>query len=148
MSEETTESTSTGGDGGSKKDVAAAIKDMGAAEKLVALGAAAFLLSFLVKSEYTWKSLFKFGSSVHIFAWWWTLGFLGSVGALVLIITKMMGVKLVDAKLAGRLVIICASAPAVGWAIDSISQNFWVLLMMLSTAVLGFAAWRMVASKD
>ena len=136
MSEETTETTS--GDG-EKRDVGAAIKNMDSAEKMLAVGAASFLLAFIVNSA--WGSLFDYQG------WWMTLGFLGSIGALTLVITKLMGVKLVDAKLGAKLLLLCAAAPAVGWVIDSL-KNFWMFLMMISTAVLAFAATRLIAKKD
>lgn len=145
MTEESSESTGSSTPA-EKKDLVAGFKNMGATEKLVAVGAAGFLLAFLVKSEVTWKSLFKFGNE-YIQAWWMTLGFLGAIGVLVLIVTRLMGVKLVDAKLWPKLVLVCAAAPAVGWVIDSL-QNFWLFLMMVSTAVLAFGASKLIASKD
>lgn len=141
MSEETTESSSSA----PKKDVGAAIKGMGAADKLIAIGAAAFMLAFLVEGP--WKSLFKFGSAIYGNAWFMTLGFLGSIGVLVLIVTKLLDVKLMDAKLAAKLLIICAAAPALGWVIDSL-KNFWYFLAMISVAVMAFGATRLVATKD
>lgn len=135
MSEETTETTS--GDG-EKRDVGAAIKNMGSAEKMLALGAAGFLLAFIVNRA--WSSLFDQG-------WFMTLGFLGSIGVLVFVVTKLLEIKLVDEKLRGKLLILCGAAPAVGWIIDSL-KNFWLFLMIVSIAVMAFAATRLIAKKD
>ncbi len=142
MSEETNEDS---GGGGEKKDVVAGMKAMGRAEQLVALGAASFLLAFLFRGG-SWKHLFQFGRYSYE-GWTYTLGFLGSLCVLVLVITKLLGVKLVNAKLAAKLLVVCAAAPAVGWIIDSL-KDFWRFLAIVSVAVMAFAATRLIASKD
>ncbi len=143
MSEESTESS--GGGSSEKADLVAGMKAMGRAEQLVALGAAAFLLAFLFRGG-MWKHLFQFGRHSYE-GWTYTLGFLGSLCVLVLVITKLLGVKLVNAKLAAKLLVVCAAAPAVGWIIDSL-KDFWRFLAIVSIAVMAFAASRLVAKKD
>ena len=138
MSEETTETTSDGG--GEKKDLVAGFKEMGKAEKLVAMGAAGFVLAFVVGKS--WSSLFRFS-----LGWAPTLGFIGAVAVLVLVISRLLGIKLVDAKLGAKLLVLAAVLPALGWVIDTL-QNFWYFLALVSMAVMAFGALRLVAPKD
>ena len=137
MNEESAESS---GPPAEKKDVVAGFKEMGKAEKLVAVGAAGFVLAFVVGNS--WKLLFRFSEG-----WAPTLGFVGALGVLVLVITRLLGIKLVDAKLGAKLLVLAAVLPALGWVIDEL-RNFWYFLALVSMAVMAFGASKLIAPKD
>ena len=90
-----------------KKDVAAEIKQMPAAEKLLGLAAVVVLLSFIFAGKWSW--LFKI-------LWFPTCAFLGSIGAIALIATELFGVKLMDAKMRLYVLIGVSMLPVVAVA--------------------------------
>ena len=139
MSEESTESSSPPAE---KKNLVAGFKEMGLAEKLVAMGAAGYVLAFVFGGGNSWKLLFRFSQG-----WATTLGFVGALGVLVLIITRLLGIKLVNAKLGAKLLVLAAVLPAIGWVIDEL-QNFWYFLGLVSMALMAFGASKLIGPKD
>ncbi len=131
-----TPETPTTDSGGPQKDIGKAIAGMQMAEKILGASALLYLLGFIIDRPSHWRVLFRFGSYGR--PWMFTLGFVGAVGALVLIGTKLFGVKLVDAKLYIKLLILCAILPAVGLLIDSLS-DFWGFAILLSTIAMAYA---------
>jgi hypothetical protein len=127
--ESTPESTS----GAPKKDVAAEIKKMPAAEKLLGLAAVVVLLSFIIDGP--WNALFKY-------RWFPTCSFLGSVGVIALISVELFGVKLMDAKMRIYLLIVLAMLPAVGFVVDMLKNNFWQAVMLAGGIAMGVAGAR------
>ena len=128
-----TENPGTGAQ--AKVDVAGEFKKQPFVDKLLLVAAAAYLLSFIVANR--GKARSKCGSSEYL-PWEHTLGFVGSIIVLALVVTKLFGVKLVDAKLHVRLLVVGAVMPAVGLAIDALSE-FWSFLMLLCILVMAYA---------
>ena len=118
---------------GPKKDVAAEIKNMPAAEKLLGLAAVIVLLSFIFLSA--WSALFKYG-------WFPTCSFLGSVGVIALIALELFGVKVMDAKMRLYLLIALAMLPAIGFIVDLLQSSFWRALMLAGGIAMGVAGAR------
>lgn len=116
-----------------KKDVAAEIKKMPAAEKLLGLAAVVVLLSFIFLGP--WSALFKYG-------WFYTCAFLGSVGVIALIATGLFGVKLMDAKMRLYLLIVLAMLPALGFVVDMLKGSFWRAVMLAGGIAMGVAGAR------
>jgi len=129
--------TGGGGSGGSKTDVVAAVKGMHFLEKLLLVSAVVYLLAFIFDNR--WRTLFKFGTRYYQ-PWMFTFGFIGSLGALALIGTKLFGVKLVDDKLFTKLLILCAVLPALGLVIQLLTGGtFWYVVMLLVTVAMAYA---------
>jgi hypothetical protein len=116
-----------------KKDVAAEIKQMPAAEKLLGLAAVVVLLSFIFLGP--WHALFKYG-------WFYTCAFLGSVGAIVLIATELFGIRLMNAKTRIYVLIGLAMLPALGFVVDLLQSSFWRALMLAGGIAMGVAGAR------
>lgn len=124
---------STGG--GVNRDVVGEFRRQPLTEKILAVGAAAFLLAFVIDNR--WKTLFQFGTEYYQ-PWMHTLAFLGSIVVLVLVVTKLMGIRLVDPKLYNRLLVAAAVLPAVGLVADQIRQ-FWGFVMLASIVLMAYA---------
>jgi hypothetical protein len=127
------ESTPESTPGAPKKDVAAEIKKMPAAEKLLGLAAIVVLASFIFLNS--WGALFKYG-------WFPTCSFLGSVGVIALIGVELFGVKLMDAKMRIYVLIVLAMLPALGYVVDQLQRSFWYALMLAGGIAMGVAGAR------
>ena len=121
-----TESTSTST--APKQDPVAEFKKMPVAEKILGAAAAATLLGFIIVGNW---DLFKY-------RWFPTCAFLGSVGALALIITNAFGIKLLEARLRTYVLIGLAILPAVGFVVDAL-RDFWQAVMLAGAVMMGFA---------
>ncbi len=126
---------------GGKRDVAAVaaeFKKQPLAEKIVGVAALAFLLAFTFDNR--WSALFKFGGPFSNFVqpWMHTLGFIGAIGVLFLVITRLFGVRLLPDKLHGRLLVLAAVMPALGMLIDEL-KNFWGFVMLAGLVLMAYA---------
>jgi len=126
-----------------KVDVAAEFKKQPMVDKLLLVAAAVYLLAFIVENR--WKALFKFGSQYYR-PWEHTLGFVGALVVLALVVTKLLGVKLVDAKLHVKLLVLAAVLPAVGLAIEFL-REFWQFLMLVAILTMAYAGAK-ISTRD
>ncbi len=133
MTEESNDTTSAS----EKKDLIAGLKGMPKAEKWLAAAAATCLLAFVFDSR--WNRLFS--GKVYSEPWMHTLAFLGSIGLLTLIITRLLGIKVVSNALHPKLVVLCGVLPALGLIIDQLRQRrTWGVLLLASIFVMAYAA--------
>ena len=118
---------------------------MPAAEKLLAAGAAGVLFAFIADNR--WKALFKFSSAFYQ-GWMHTLAFFGSIIVLALIITKLLGIKVVDAALHPKLVVLFGVLPALGFVIDELRRlKFMGVVFLAGIVVMAYAAAK-ITSRD
>jgi hypothetical protein len=119
----------SGAESGVKRDVVGEFKRQPMAEKILAVAAAAFLLAFIFDGT-GWSILFK--------SWKATLAFFGCIGVLVLVVTSLLGIRLVAPKLYNWLLVIAAVLPALGLALDAL-RNFWYFVMLASILLMAYA---------
>lgn len=127
--------TETPGGSQPKVDVAGEFRKQPPVDKLLLVAAALYLLAFIVENR--WKTLFQFGRAYYR-PWEHTLGFVGALAVLVLVVTKLFGIKLVDAALRGKLLVLAAVLPAVGLAIEFL-REFWQFLMLVAVLTMAYA---------
>lgn len=118
-----------------KRDVVGDFRRQPLAEKILAIGAAAFLIAFVIENQ--WKTLFQFGSEYYQ-PWMHTLAFVGSIAVLALVVTKLLGIRLVDPKLYNRLLVGSALLPAAGLLFDEL-REFWGFVMLASIVLMAYA---------
>ncbi len=129
-------STPSGGTSAAK--AAADFKAMPMAEKIVAVAALLGLAGFL----------FGHGFSVLFKAWHATGLFLGTLGVLVLIGTKLFGVVLLAGGMHTKVVVLLALLPAVGMVIDAMNLSVWFFLMLIATFVMAYAAAKITSRES
>ena len=118
--------------GAPKRDIVAEFRKNPLAEKILAAAALAVLIAFIVNNS--WNLLFKFNVQ-----WFPTFAFLGSVLVLVLVGLDVFGVRVMDAKMRVRVLVLLAILPALGFVIDAL-KNFWFAVMLAGAFAMALAA--------
>jgi len=134
---ETAQPSSSGG-GASAAKAAADFKAMPMFEKILAVAALVALVSFLFGVGFSW--LFK--------SWHATGLFLGSVGVLGLIGTKLFGVVLLAGATHTFVLVLFALLPAVGLVIDTLSGTVWGFLALVATLAMAYAAAKITSREQ
>lgn len=128
---ETTPGTSAPG-GDAMRGAADAFKRMPTAEKILAASAALGLIAFFVGPEYgaPFDDLFE--------AWEPTGLFFGSALVVVLIATRLFGLKLVSDSLYTKLLVLLAIFPALGLVLDSL-RHMGRFLQLAALVLMAYA---------
>ena len=116
-----------------RRDVVAGFKELQTAEKVLAAAAVASLLAFVLLSE--WGQLFEFEGK----GWFFTLGFVGALGVVVVTALGLFGLKPLDTSLRTVLLITFGVLPAIGFVLYSLGE-FWWSTMLAGAVVMGYAA--------
>lgn len=125
------------GNDASKRDILAEFQKNPAAEKMLAVAALVVLLAFIFDNRWSW--LFKF-DSFYGAAWFTTLAFLGSLLVIALVALDLFGVKVMEARLRLRILILLAMLPALGFIIDTLKGTVWGAVMLAGAVVMAYAA--------
>jgi len=130
-----------------KRDLAAEFKQQPLAEKILGVAAAAFLLAFIIGNR--WSALFHFGGDFAAMyqPWKHTLAFIGAVAVLVLVVTKLMGIRLVDPKLYSKLLVGAAVLPALGLLVEEL-RDFWGFVMLAGIVLMAYAGAKITTREN
>ncbi len=112
------------------------IMDLPTAETILGGSGAAVLFGFVFTAGW--------GNLLH--SWHVALAFAGATIAVTLLVFKMIGIKSLPAAVQDKVIVGCASLPAVGYLIEQL-QNTWSFLMVAGTVGMAYAAYR-IMSRD
>jgi len=106
------------------------------AEKLLGISALAVAFGWLVSGQ--WSSLLQLGS---LGGWFATLCLLGTVCVIAVMGARLFGIAWLSPAASTRLLIAAAFLPALGIAVELLS-NFWFAVTIVGSAVMAWAAGR------
>jgi len=134
MTDPTTQPPGSGG-AASGKDLAGEFRKMPFAEKLLALAAAIVLVTWIVNEG--WHFLFK--NFTYGPGWFMTLSLIGSVATIGIIVTRLLGIRLMAPDVTMKVLLLCGVLPMLGFLIDQL-RNFWHALMIAGAFGMVYAA--------
>ena len=106
------------------------------AEKVLGVSALGVAFGWLVSAQ--WSNLLQLGS---LGGWFSTLCLFGTVSVLSITVMRLFGIAWVSPAASTRLLIAAAFLPALGIAVELLS-NFWFAVTLVGSAVMAWAAGR------
>jgi hypothetical protein len=124
-------STTPGSGAPSAKDLAGEFKKMPQAEKILAIAAAVTLAMWAINEG--WNKYLFFHN------WFITLCLFGPVVVLGLIVTRLLGIRLLEPALYTKVLVLFSVLPALGFVVDAFARPKYAILLAGAIAM-GYAA--------